>query len=49
MTEHEVLSFPGSDLHVPCSHEGEEITWLMSLSRPNYTWIRLDGQPVSGE
>ncbi|XP_011297370.1 uncharacterized protein [Fopius arisanus] len=46
--EHEILSFPGSDLNIPCNHEGEEITWLMSISRPNYTWTRVDSSPISG-
>ncbi|XP_063985988.1 uncharacterized protein LOC135167066 [Diachasmimorpha longicaudata] len=46
--EHEILSFPGSDLNIPCNREGEEITWVMSISRPNYTWTRVDSSPISG-
>ncbi|XP_015110842.1 uncharacterized protein LOC107037038 [Diachasma alloeum] len=46
--EHEILSFPGSDLNIPCNHEGKEITWVMSISRPNYTWTRVDSSPISG-
>ena len=47
--EHEIFSLPGFNLNIPCNHEGEDITWMMSISRPNYTWTREDGSPLSGE
>ena len=47
-SDNDVMSFPGSDLNVPCNREGEDITWLTSISKPNYTWTREDGLPVSG-
>lgn len=46
--ENDVMSFPGSDLNVPCNRDGEDITWLTSISKPNYTWSRGDGLPLSG-
>lgn len=33
---------------MPCNHEGEDFLWMMSISKPNYTWTREDNFPITG-
>lgn len=35
-------------MNLPCNHEGEDFLWMMSISKPNYTWTREDNFPISG-
>lgn len=46
--DNDLMSFPGNDLYVPCNRDGDDVTWLTSISKPNYSWTRDDGLPVSG-
>ncbi|XP_051170889.1 uncharacterized protein LOC127287800 [Leptopilina boulardi] len=46
--DYEIFSLPGYNLNMPCNHEGEDFLWMMSISKPNYTWTREDNFPITG-
>lgn len=46
--EREIFTLPGFNVEVPCNHEDEDITWVLSISNPVYTWTRPDGSPAAG-
>lgn len=46
--DHDIISSPGLNLNLPCSQDGDGITWLSSVSRPSYTWKRTDGTAPFG-
>ncbi|XP_067209672.1 mucin-2-like isoform X2 [Linepithema humile] len=46
--DHDIISLPGLNLNLPCSQDGDGITWLSSISRPSYTWKRTDGIALFG-
>lgn len=44
----DIISLPGLDLNVPCSEDGDSITWLSGVGRPSYAWKRTDGAALLG-
>ncbi|KYQ50068.1 hypothetical protein ALC60_10849 [Trachymyrmex zeteki] len=47
-SDNDVISLPGLNLNLPCNQDGNGITWLSSLSRPSYTWKRMDSIALFG-